>query len=290
MDPLTDHLKYLRNTFKKLIDKAGVDYPEKERKIQDDAYRYTQMISKARMKGDENMEESFLKLAVAHFEKTYPIKGKIGDGLLSAPLRAIDAINKAGRRGTYPPSMRAAIEKYGNNKIVKLTVGRNPIISAIQKVANLLVGDKLKKLNIDTLFHLFLIIELDNGQKFKTERNQVLNFTSSIGEVKESIEVPINKDITLAEFFDNTLKKVGNILFVYNAVSNNCQMYIMQLLTSNGLINDSIKNFVKQDTNTLLSPFLSKAANVVTDTAATIDKLLYGSGMRGYGKEVKLNF
>lgn len=218
----------------------------------------------------------------------YPLGDKSGGGLLSAPLRAIAAINKAGRRNDYPPSMRSALEKYGNNKIVSLTVGRNPIVSAIQKVANVLVGDKLKALNIDTLFHLFLIIELDNGQKFKTERNQVLNFTSSIGEVKESMPVTVNKDITLSKFFESALNRVGKLLFTYSASSNNCQSYIIQLLGANGLLNDSIRNFVKQDTNTLLSPFLSKAADVVTDSAATFDRIVHGQG--GGGKHVKLNF
>jgi len=120
---------------------------------------------------------------------------------ITAPLRALESVNKAFRRKNYPPSMRAALEKYGNNKITSLTVGRNPIQSVIQKIANTLVGSKLNDLNIDTLFHLFLIIELDNGMKFKTERNQVLSFTPSIGDVKESIQVPLNKSITLKEFF-----------------------------------------------------------------------------------------
>ena len=212
-------------------------------------------------------------------------KSKTGYGPIAAPLHALDAINKAARRNNYPPSMRAALEKYGNNKIVSLTVGRNPIQSAIQKVANTLVGDKLKNLNIDTLFHLFLVIGLDNGMKFKTERNQVLNFTPTIGDIKESMTVPLNKSITLKEFFDNAIKRVGNMLFTYSAANNNCQSYIMQLLGSNGLNSDSLKKFIKQDTNTLLSPFLKKVTDTITDTAATADRLIHGAG-----KTVKMNF
>jgi len=200
-----------------------------------------------------------------------------------APLHALNAINKAAKRNDYPPSMRSALEKYGNNKITSLTIGRNPIQSAIQKIANTLIGDKMKALNIDTFFHLFLVIGLDNGMKFKTERNQVLSFTGYPGEVNDSMKVPLNKSIPLQEFFDKTLKRVGNMLFTYSASNNNCQVYLLQLLGSNGLLNDSLTKFIKQDTNTLLSPFLKKVTDTLTDTAASVDTLIHGRGIYGSG-------
>lgn len=201
-----------------------------------------------------------------------------GTSLLKAPLKAVEAVNKALRRDDYPPSMRAALAKYGDQKIVKLTAGRNPIVSTIQKIANTLIGDKMKDVNIDTLFHLFLIVELENGMKFKTERNQVLNFTSSIGEVKESESVPVSKNVTLAEFFDNTFKRYGKALFQYSAATNNCQSYLIQLLNANGLLNSKLQSFIKQNTQTLLSPFLKKVTDTITDVAASADTIMNGKG------------
>jgi len=68
------------------------------------------------------------------------------------------------------------------------------------------------------------------------------------------------------------------MLFVYSASNNNCQSYIMQLLGSNGLLNEELKKFIKQDTNNLLSPFLKRATDFVTDTAASVDRVVNGAG------------
>ena len=60
--------------------------------------------------------------------------------------------------------------------------------------------------------------------------------------------------------------------FTYNAVSNNCQDFLLAFLQSNNLGNNENYTFVKQDTESLFKrlPVLQKIAKSTTDLGATI--------------------
>jgi hypothetical protein len=96
------------------------------------------------------------------------------------------------------------------------------------------------------------------------------------------MEVNINKEITIGELINKTRELMGDNKFsYYNAVRNNCQVFIFSILKANNLLNNENANFVKQDTKTLLQKektlqFLGKTA---TDLGAIMDRVIDGNGL-----------
>ena len=111
------------------------------------------------------------------------------------------------------------------------------------------------------------------------EKIERVNVTSSIGnpEGLEKLDVPLNgKEIYVFDLIDNTKKKMGKTQFLdYDPVSNNCQVFIMNVLDSNGLLNNENKLWVKQDTEVLFkgNKVLAKVSKKLTDIGASANVL-----------------
>lgn len=176
-----------------------------------------------------------------------------------------------------PAQVKSLLQKYGNEKIVKIQVARKPIINAIKKIVDL-VSD----VEFDKLFHLFIIVVLENGITLRLERNQRVNFTQSIGlnDETEIMDVPLNKNITFGEFIEKGNKIQGDLYWRYSGINNNCQSFVYNTLYANGLMNGDLKSFIKQDIQNLVKPFLSEVADTITDLAHSVD-VLKGNGSNG---------
>ena len=97
----------------------------------------------------------------------------------------------------------------------------------------------------------------------------------------EKSYVPINKDVTIGELLKNTSEMVGPDLQRYDASERNCQVFCIQVLKANGLLNNTLQTFILQDAKSVIEKlpgFAQKAAQVVTDAAHFIDKKVYGDG------------
>ncbi len=200
--------------------------------------------------------------------------------LLKSVGKAAKTVVKSAIRKDLPPSMRNILEKDGNIPIQSIEVKRKPILSVIKKLIDMVANEPF-----DKLFHLFMIITLENGKKFRFEKNQVLNLQSYSGsddEDTESISAPVNKSITMNELFDKVINRIGIAAFInYDAVSQNCQANIFNTLSASGLMNDSLKSFIKQKTDKLLPPIIETFARGATDLAAAADSVLQGNGSNG---------
>lgn len=193
--------------------------------------------------------------------------------------KVIDEIRK-----NAPSKVKVVISKYGSNKIVEMSVCRNPVQKGITFLINILTKGRLEqnknKLNYDNLFHLYMLLKLDNGVILRAEKNQTVTIT----EVKTlqdsdcmSVDVKLKKAITFAELLSNTENKVGkDRMWVYNIIDKNCQIWIDHILTSNSLNNGRLKQFILQDAETLLKdePKVSKLATKVTDFAGALDLII----------------
>ena len=197
--------------------------------------------------------------------------------LLKSVGKAISKAASFGVSGSAPPEVKRLLEKYGNQKIVQMSVARKPIISLIKKVVDLLANEVY-----DKLFHLFIIVKLENGVELKLERNQRINFTQSLGLTPDTeiIEVPINKDITLSEFITKANKRQGDLYWKYSSSSNNCQDFVFVNLSVNGLMTPQLKTFVKQDTKNLLPKWVQSVSDTITDAAASVDSVVQGGSKR----------
>lgn len=186
-----------------------------------------------------------------------------------------------GPRNKYSPSIRKLFEEIGSNKIASIQVCRSPIQSYIQKIIDFV---SIKKTPYDKLFHLYMLIKLDDGRVFRCEKNQVISISQNPKESDaDCVPVPLNKDILFGQFFMNAQTMGGADYFKYDPFYQNCQDYLNLCLKANGLLNDSLKTFIKQDVQSLVPPILEKLGRKVTDLAGAADVLIRGEGQQGCG-------
>jgi hypothetical protein len=172
--------------------------------------------------------------------------------------------------GLEPPKFRKLLSEVGNEKITKLTLWRQPI-----SVNSILKFLKLNK-SYDDLFHLAVNI----NEKYNLDKQSVLTFER--GKPKgETLEIPVNKDITIDELIQKTKKRMGNNAYSSYSVRNNCQQFLLNVLSANGLMTTDARKFIEQDVEKILEdlPAYSEVvANFFTKAQAVADRLLEGEG------------
>jgi hypothetical protein len=167
-------------------------------------------------------------------------------------------------KDNIPQNVKNALNKIGNNKITSARLGRTPVQAVIQGALK-----AVATVPYDDLFHLFIELTLDNGQKWILEKIERLNIVKEDRSKKQGAEFtssfPVNK--TVDELFQNTKNRMGDKFLPYQSASNNCQYFIMGVLDGNGLNNSERTLFVKQDTKAIFekNPALRKFANTLTD-------------------------
>lgn len=213
---------------------------------------------------------------------------KEGRGIKNVFNETVSRVKKAlkgPRLDKAPPKVRSFLEKNGDNIIKKMWVCRSPIKSGIEKVANWLTNGNYEenkaKLGYDKMYHLFLLMELDNGKTFRIEKNEVLNVQKTNDKGQDNIEIPINKEITINSLFENGEKshKPKNF-YAYDSINNNCQMFVESLLKGSHLLTNELKSFILQDVDKLVPKVVQKLAKGATDLAGVIDILKHGEGRK----------
>jgi hypothetical protein len=182
-----------------------------------------------------------------------------------------------------PPIVRSLLRAVGEEEILSLKVGRSPVNSVITGILNAVSLGQLeqnrKDLNYDQIYHLALIVQT-KSKSFTLERNQ----TVSVGAVRnfeEIRDVPATGGtIRFGTFLENGEKISKENFWRYNPVSNNCQIFVTDLLKGNGLLTTELNSFINQDAAGLLkhSPLAEKIASGITDFGHRIDILLHGAG------------
>ena len=196
-------------------------------------------------------------------------------------------------RNNYPPSARKVLETHGSKPIKSMVIIRQPIQSFINKVFNGLTfgafQKKLDELPYDDLFHLRMVVTLDDGTRIQIEKADVINISTTITahSRQEEMSVPINKSLTLTDLVNGGQKVLGSNTFSYRAFGNNCQDYQMALLKGSSLDTPALSTFIKQDTSELatLSPALVKVANVATDLGGKMNEIIKGTGIKKKHKD-----
>ena len=167
-------------------------------------------------------------------------------------------------KDNIPQNVKTALNKIGTNKIISARLGRTPVQAIIQGALKTVAN-----VPYDDLFHLFIELTLDNGQKWVLEKIERINLVKEDRTKKQGAEFtssfPVNKSVD--ELFQNTKNRMGDKFLPYQSASNNCQYFIMGVLDGNGLNNSERTAFVKQDTKAIFekNPALRKFANTLTD-------------------------
>jgi hypothetical protein len=193
----------------------------------------------------------------------------------------------------YPNKFNIYFSKYGNSKILKLVIERVPLQQTTMILLNLASNnsalERLKQSDYDKLFHLRLIIYLDNNISLFVEKNQSLNidYYKNLVNQKGIEQLEINEVPTsqLFNFINNGKNILKDKFFSYDAKNNNCQDWILALLISNNINNNEYKNFIKQDVNFIFknNQFLKSLIQSLTSIGHRFD-VISGNGIN------KLNF
>jgi len=187
-------------------------------------------------------------------------------------------INKVmGFKSNIPPNVKQALDKIGNQTIISARVGRTPVQAAVQGALR-----ALATVPYDNLFHLFLELQLSD-RKWVIEKIERITLVPEDRSNKPGAEFtasfPVNK--TVNELFTNTQNYMGDRFLPYQSNSNNCQVFIMGVLTANGLNTPQLTAFVKQDTRSIFkgNPILRKFANTLTDLGGYANAALQGGAI-----------
>lgn len=192
------------------------------------------------------------------------------------------------RPTSFPRKFRQTLEKYGDYEIFEVMVGRDPISKGVRSLLDFIsfgkISKSLKNLHYDDLFHLYLILSLEHpvtGHQqiihMRLEKNNVISLKEYAGIPKEFLHVDMhNKRILLAEFIAKGKAVLGDNFVRYDAVYNNCQVFVNTLLEANGLSTPETQKFIMQDITQVLSTPLYGLSRVVTDLAHILGHYLGG--------------
>jgi hypothetical protein len=194
---------------------------------------------------------------------------------------------KAIAYGNYeqlPFSFRETLKSIGNQEIIKMEVIRAPISNVIMSLMNAVSGfqlqQKIRDSEYDTLFHLSLRIYTKRGNVFDLEKEDVVKIGKAFNRPKQEVmPILINQGMTINQLIQNTINKIGMRKFnYYDGKTNNCQVFLIDILSSNQLLNNEMASWIKQDTTDLVfnnrNPYFSKILNTVTDTGNRINTVL----------------
>jgi len=184
--------------------------------------------------------------------------------------------------GKLSPKVRKLLEQVGDEKVTSVKLFRKPIsLSAFAKFVGV-----LKNTGYDSLLHLGMII---NG-KYLLDKQDVIHFERSslpTGKDVESMDVKVDKEITINELLEKTRKRMGDSDFTnYSSKNNNCQDFILNILAANGLSSSDTTTFIKQNLEKVfnnLPSYAEKIADAVTEAGRVLERLQEGEG---YGAEM----
>lgn len=200
-------------------------------------------------------------------------------------------------RNTYNNVSMRTINELGGYQITNMVLSRAPIRSYLRKAVDTVTfgrfEESLKKMGYDKVFHLSCVCDVEQDgviRRVVIEKNAVVNVSTSYKQEKEAeyFKIQINRFITLKELLDKTQQRMGDSYFPYNSWSNNCQVFIDNILDANTLNTPEAHAWLFQDMTKVAEaiPTVSKnIMNTITHVGAVSDKLL-GNG-KGESSELK---
>jgi len=189
----------------------------------------------------------------------------------------------------FPKNARLFIEKYGDSMIDanSMVIRKNPIQSGVEKVLDFISQGKYSEIKdryaYDTMYHLRLDFSIEK-RNYMTEKTANIQFRNAITNEDDEVLKISNPSIKFIDFVMNTIKKMKSNYFTYDAFTNNCQNYILNVLQSNSLLTSDAKNFIYQPVDDMikeLPSYVKKFASLATKAGSYVDKGLQSLGLRG---------
>jgi len=158
----------------------------------------------------------------------------------------------------YNKKSQQVLNKYGNSKINKIYLIRQPFDKYITFILNILTGYKYNELLAESNeyfpYHVFTMFEIKNGKKRKfllVEKNNCINVSEdfNIRNIQETLVINVNKqNYTPNYILEDTQKRMGiQNFFNWNPYKNNCHEFTKEILVTINKYNDFYKDFIFRD-------------------------------------------
>lgn len=165
-----------------------------------------------------------------------------------------------------PPKMKQFLADHGDEVIKKMFVRREPLSTLLNILLSVLswgeINRKIYNSAYDELYHLSLYIETNSGTRFVIEKNERINIIEnpSANDFIEIIPVRLVRQITVNELIENTKQQMGATFYPYNAIDNNCQVFVTNILKANRLLVPITNQFINQNISQIFntSPVLKR--------------------------------
>lgn len=237
-----------------------------------------------------NQRVKFKKDGGSFFTDAYNKAKGAYETFTELPARAYDAIFGEVRNDRWPPHFRKALKEYGDKYITKLEVCRMPVKGYVKLITNIVTLGALSSQNYyDDFFHLYLIVYLDDGNVLYLEKNHVPTIKKWHAD-KCGITIDVPQQITLNDFINNAVNEVGDSIYVYDPIDNNCQVFQKNLLESNNLLTPELRDYIYQDVVEVFknTPKISKnILKKIIDLAARGNILIEGRAIKRHKRKHK---
>jgi hypothetical protein len=215
--------------------------------------------------------------------------GGIGSYLLNRELHVLSNSGvkdlKRGKAAVFgrtelPPACRAIVEKYADNIVVGATIKKTPVSAVLTGALDAVsMSNQFGK---QTLYHLFLVLQLDNGTRLTVEKGEVVKM--AVNERSRPNELALNvavaPNLTFSDLVSRSQQQMGDLFLRYSARDSNCQRFVFEILSANGMGTQEASDFVLQDTKSKFDSTTSNTSNFITDLGASADVIMNGAGFR----------
>jgi len=236
-------------------------------------------------------------------------KNKKGGGFIDFVKNPISTIKEAFQPIPTRLSNESTrtLQRFGDQKITNLQVARtplNPVINGALNAVSFGEFDKMRKsYGYDHFFHLSIIFILSSGEKIMVQKNEVVQIiplkdSGTLNKDTEYLWVNMfNYNPTLTEAIDNTIKYMGESKFYsYDGLLNNCQNFVISVLSANNWISDIAKNWIDQGAHRMKTDlenknmgFVHKTMNKITDLGSFASRLI-ATGFSKNNKKAMENY
>jgi len=223
--------------------------------------------------------------------KKHPVHGRgIIQSIKNAANKAIDKIKSVlfFPPNKLPGNSQKVFNQYAGKQVTKIYILRKPIQGILSTIANWITAgkyqDKIEELGYTDAFHLYSIFEFSDNTYLQIEKNARITITPSKAPPAnvEQVVIPVRPAATLDQLFESTRKAIGDHeFFQYSADKNNCQKFLNDILSANGLSTAAATKFIMQDAKAIfgtLSSTQQALAQGATDLGGKIEQVIQGQG------------
>lgn len=245
--------------------------------------------------------DNIVKTAKKATQAVAKVQGKIQTGVAKGVKKVVEKVGGDYAnallygRNDYSPKVRAILDKYGGEVVRTAAIVRNPVQQVLVEAMNVVSFGQFKKnmknADYDQLFHLQLDFTLESGKEMRVEKVEVINMDEQLtnksdGQIRPITKMPVG--MTLNAMMENTKNAMGGKFFLYSAKDNNCQDFLLAVLTSNGMGDAEDYAFVKQNTAQLFKGLdtLRKVSNTLTDIGSKVNIATTGAGISSSSPDV----